>query len=379
MRYYIRKVRTKREQDDFVRLPALLYKDCPYYVPDLECDVRTVFSRQGATGRGEAAVQPFNAYDAHGQIVGRVVAIAHHRANAVWQTRCVRFGMIEFVDDIEVSRLLLEAVEQWGMGFGLRRIQGPMGLTDFDKEGMLVEDFDQMGSMITIYNPPYYPRHLEQLGYVKEVDWVQVRFDIPTQLPERYYRVARLVRQMYGLRVRKLSMPDVRRGYGDRVFALLNKAYKPLFGFTELNPVQCRKFLNQYLPLIDLRMVPVVEDEQGNMVAVAITIGSLSHALRRCGGKLWPWGWLHLLKVLKLKHEDKVEMMLIAVDPEYQGLGVNALLFEDLIQVYRDLGYKWAETGPMLETNLKVLTQWRPLHPITYKRRRCYSKAIHNS
>lgn len=375
--YSLVKAEKKQEIDDFVNLPRMIYKDCKYYIPDIDSDVRSMLNRKSNPGLKCSVVQPFVAYDVNHRPVGRVLGIINHKANDIWNTRNVRFGMIEFIDDLCVSQLLLNAVEEWGRSYGMDKIQGPMGITDFDKEGMLVEDFDQEGSMISIYNPSYYPSHMEKLGYVKEVDWLQVRLDIPKQLPDRFIRTAGVVHSLYDLRVRKLTRHDVfKGGYAKKIFRLLNEAYKPLFGFSELSQEQCRKFLNQYYPLADLRMIPVVEDKAGNVLAVAITIGSLNKALKKSKGRLFPTGWFHLIKTLKFKHEEKAEMLLMAVDPRYQGLGINALIFEDLIPVYNQLGYKWAETGPMLEHNLKVQTQWKHIPHKVYKRRRCYYKNL---
>lgn len=353
------------------------YAKCLQYVPDLDSDIRGTFDSCKNTGLEYTDIQPFVAYNENRECIGRITGIINHRANEKWKTRNVRFGLIEFVDDPDVSEALLKAVETWGREHGMTHIQGPMGIFDFDKEGMLLEDFDQMGSMITIYNPPYYPRHLEALGYRKEVDWVQVRIDVPREVPAKYARVAQLVKEMFGLKVRKLTNEDVyKRGYGRKVFELLNLAYSPLFGYTELTDKQIDSFLKRYWPLIDNRMLPVIEDENGQIVGVTITMGSLSHALRRSRGRLFPFGWFHLLRALKWNHEDKVEMLLIAVHPDYQGLGVNALFFEDLIPIYNELGYRWAETGPQLESNVRELSQWKPLNPTITKRRRCYMKEL---
>ena len=231
--------------------------------------------------------------------------------------------------------------------------------------------------MITIYNPPYYPKHLEALGYQKEVDWVQIRIDVPLTVPDKYERVARLSKEMFGLKVRKLTDEDIfKRGYGKKVFDLLNLAYSPLFGYTELTDKQIDSFLKHYVPLMDKRMLPVIENEEGQVVGVAITMGSLSYALRKSRGRLFPTGWYHLVRALKWKHEDKAELLLVAVHPDYQGLGVNALFFADLIPVYNKLGYRWAETGPQLESNVRELSQWKPLNPSIVKRRRCYKKDL---
>ena len=252
-----------------------------------------------------------------------------------------------------------------------------MGISDFDKEGMLIEDFDRIGSMVTTYNPPYYPKHMEALGFEKEVDWVQIRIEIPKEIPAKYARAAKLSQEMFGLRVKKLTNTDIfNRQYGRKVFHLLNIAYAPLFGYTELSDNQIDEFVKRFLPLVDKRFIPVIENESGEVIGVAITMGSLSHALQKAKGKLFPWGWYHLIRSLKWKKEETVELLLIAVHPDYQGLGVNALIFNDLIPIYNACHFKWAETGPQLENNTKELSQWSPLSPTFTKRRRCYKKNI---
>ncbi|WP_346710686.1 N-acetyltransferase [Phocaeicola salanitronis] len=373
----IKKVQTRQEMKDFIRFPHDLYTGCPYYVPDLDSDIQDTFDKKKNAGLDFSDIQPFIAYDAEGRVVGRIAGIINHRANEKWHTRNVRFSFIEFIDDREVSAALLRAVEQWGKERGMDTIQGPMGIFDFDKEGMLVEDFDQTSSMITIYNYPYYPQHLEALGYEKAVDWVQIRIDVPAEVPAKYARVAKLSKKMFGLRVRKLTDEDIsKRGYGRKVFQLLNTAYSPLFGYTELSDRQIDDYLKRYLPLIDKNLLPIIENEQGELIGVAITMPSLSEALCQTHGKLFPLGWLRLLRALKWKHEEKVELFLIAVRPDYQGLGVNALFFDDLIPIYNQYHFTWAETGPQLETNVRELSQWKPLHPSLVKRRRCYTKKI---
>lgn len=375
----IKKVETKGEMNDFVKLPGSLYANSPYFVPDLDIDIRETFDSRKNAGLEHSDIQPFIAYNNEGKPVGRIAGIINHRANEKWQTKNVRFGFIEFIDDIQVSATLLKTVEEWGKEHGMECIQGPMGIFDFDKEGMLIEDFDQMGSMITIYNHPYYPRHMETLGYEKEVDWIQVCIEVPQKVPPKYARVAALSKEMFGLHVRKLTDDDIiKRGYGKKVFDLLNIAYAPLFGYTELSDKQIVSYVKRYLSVVDKRMLPIIENEKGEVIGVAITMGSLSHALRKTKGKLFPFGWYHMVRTLKWKREDKAELLLIAVHPDYQGLGVNALFFNDLIPIYNEYGYKWAETGPQLESNMKELTQWKPLNPTFTKRRRCYKKNLIN-
>ncbi|MBQ9204748.1 MAG: N-acetyltransferase [Prevotella sp.] len=372
MRVEIRKVSSRRDMQDFVRLPRMQYRGVPQYVPDLERDVADMFRRKSNPGLEFSDVQPFVAYH-NGVAVGRIVGIVNRKANERWQQRVVRFGMIEFIDDMEVSRALLDAVGQWGQAMGMDTLQGPMGITDFDKEGMLVEDFHLTGTMNTIWNPDYYPRHMEALGLQKTVDWVQIRIQIPEEVPARYSRTAQYVREQMGLRVVKLGDAGIdAHRYGMQTMRLFNEAYKPIFGFSALSESQMDVFLDRYLSLVDKRMVPIVLNEQNEVVGAAVTIGSLTKALQKANGRLWPTGWYHLLKALKWQHEDTVEMLLVGVRPDCQGMGVNALFFDDLIPIYNQYGFKWAETGPQLEDNVRELSQWKPLKPEFVKRRRCY-------
>ena len=371
------KADTKKTMDDFVALPRYIYKDCAQYVPDLDMDVRATFDPKKNAGLEFSDIQPFVAYDDDGRCVGRIAAIINRRANERWDVKTVRFGMIEFIDDINVSQALLNAVEEWGRTHGMNSVQGPMGISDFDKEGMLVNDFNLMGSMISIYNPPYYPRHMEQLGFVKEVDWVSFHIDVPKVVPEKFARVTSLVQKRFGLTFKKMAKDDLLAGgYGRKIFELLNIAYAPLFGFSQLSDRQIEDFLKQYIPIVDTRLFTGVEDRDGRLVGIAITTHSLSQALHKSRGKLLPLGWFHLLRSLKWKHEGVVDLMLIAVHPDYQGMGVNALFFADLIPIYNEYGITLAETGPQLEDNLKELSQWKTLNPRTVKRRRCYQKEL---
>lgn len=372
----IRPVEGNKLMDEFIRVPRIIYQDCPQYVPDLDSDVRKLFDVRETPGLEFSDIQPFIAYR-DGKLAGRVVGIVNRKANKRWETKNVRFSMIEFVDDMEVSRALLQAVEEWGRTHGMEMMQGPLGITDFDKEGMLVEDFDMIGSINTIYNPEYYHRHMEALGLEKEVDWLQVHIDIPQDVPARYARVAQYAREQIGLRLIKLTNKQIfEEGYGKRVFDLLNEAYKPIFGFSALSPKQMDRFLNKYIKMVDKQLIPVILNDKGEMVGVAVSMGSLSKSMQKTHGRLLPFGWYHLVKALKWHHEDNAEMLLIAIRPDYQGLGVNAMFFDDLIPIFNKCGFKWAETGPQLEDNVRELTQWKPLHPKFVKRRRCYKKKI---
>ena len=360
----------------FTQFGLSLYKGCKNAVPDLFYDMLTTFSEKKNAAFEFSEAQLFIAYRSR-KIVGRVAAIINHRANETWNVKNVRFSYLDFIDDNDVAKALLEAVEEWGRERGMTHCQGPMGFTDFDKEGMLIDGFDYLGSMTTFYNYPYYPKHLESLGSEKEVDWIQLRMAVPEQIPERFLRVGNLIRDRYNLQVKKLSRSEMYEGgYGKKIFSLFNEAYSPLFGYSALSEKQIENFVNMYFNIIDMRLVPVIEDKEGNLIGVAVTMGSLSKALQKAEGVIFPFGWFHVFKSLKIKHEDTVEMLLIAVKPEYQGKGVNALMFCDLIPLYNQMGFKWAETGPQLETNHKELNQWGALNPHISKKRRCYCKAL---
>jgi GNAT superfamily N-acetyltransferase len=369
------KVNSSREMSDFIHVTDRIYRDCTQYVPDFESDIRGLFDHRKNPGLEFSDIQPFVAYRGNAP-VGRIVGIINRKANEKWNIRNVRFSMIEFIDDPEVSSALIGAVETWGKERGMEKIHGPLGVTDFDKEGMLVEDFNLKGSMTAIYNPPYYPRHMEALGFEKEVDWQQVRIRIPEEVPARYARTAQYAREQIGLTVKKCSKRELLGECGQQVFRLFNAAYAPIFGFSELSPRQVNSFLRKYLVLIDTRLIPVVFNKEGEIVGAAVTMASLVEALQKSKGRLLPFGWWHLLRSMKLKHEGCAEMLLVAVRPDYQGLGVNALFFDDLIPVFNKYGFRWAETGPQLEDNIRELTQWKPLKPEFVKRRRCYVKSL---
>ena len=371
----IKSVSTRKDLEEFIKFPITLYAGNGQFVPEMANDVRDSFNPDKNHGLSFTEVQAFIA-ERDGKVVGRIAGIINSRANKKWNSSVVRFGYIDFIDDLEVSKALLDTVVEWGRERGMTEIQGPLGITDFDREGMLVEDFDRMGSMIDIYNYPYYPKHMEAHGYSKITDWVQIRVEIPSEVPQRYARVAKLSSEMYGLKVRKVTLQEAYNGEGRRVFDLMNQAYAPLFGYSSFTPNQVDYFLKMYLPVADMELIPLVENDKGELVAAAVTMASMSKALQKSKGKLFPVGWWHMFKALKLKHEDTVNMMLIAVRPDMQGLGVNALIFNDLIPVYNKKGYKYAETGPQLEDNVKELSQWKPLNPEILKRRRCYGMKI---
>lgn len=369
----IREVRTSKDLDRFIKFNYKLYDGHPYAVPELYMDLKATFSPKKNAALEFCDFQLFLA-ERDGKIVGRVAAIINHNANNTWQTKNVRFGWIDFIDDIEVSKLLLDTVAQWGRERGMTNMQGPMGFTDFDREGMLIDGFDRIGTMSTHYNYPYYPRHMEHYGMVKEIDWAERKVAAPREIPDKFARVAEIAAKRSSLRVVKMkNMKEVhQKGYGKMIFDLINESYSPLFGYSRLNDKQIEQLVNTYLPLIDMRMQCLVMNDQDELVGVGLSMPSIVRALQKSRGQMFPFGWWHLLKSLKWKHEDGVELLLVAVRPDYQGKGVNALIFSDLIPVYANMGFTWAETNPQLEDNYQSAAQWEYLNPEIVKRRRCY-------
>lgn len=373
----IRKVSSAAELKKFIRFNYEFYKNCPYSVPDLYDDMQSTFSREKNPAFEFCEAEYFLAYR-NGEIVGRVAAIINKRANDTWQRRVVRFGWIDFIDDAEVSSALLEAVKAWGKERGMEEMEGPLGFTDLDAEGMLIEGFDQLSTMATIYNYPYYPQHMERLGLEKSADWVEMKIYIPEAIPEKHLRISDLVQRKYGLRIRKVKSRKeiMESGLGRRIFELVNEAYAPLFGFSRMSDQQIDNYVKMYVPVLDLRMVTLVENAEGELVAAGISMPSLSKALQKAKGRLWPFGWFHLLRALFWKRPEVLDLLLVAVRPDYQGKGANALLFTDLIPVYQKLGYKYAESNPELEENDKVQNQWQYFQVEQHKRRRCYRTSI---
>lgn len=373
----IRSVSSKRDLKKFIRFNYELYKNNAYSVPDLYEDMLDTFSKEKNPAFEFCDAEYFLAYK-EGKLVGRVAAIINNRANETWNTRNVRFGWIDFVDDKEVSEALLNAVAQWGKQRGMTDIVGPLGFTDIDAEGMLIEGFDQLSTMATIYNYPYYPEHMVALGFEKQTDWIEKKLFVPKSVPDGYQRIADIVMKRCNLHIHKIkSRKEIKNtDLPYRIFDLINEAYSPLFGYSKMSKKQVDQYVKSYFPLLDMRMVTVVEDANDEIVAVGISMPSIARALQKAKGKLFPFGWYHLAKALFFKRSDILDLLLVGVKPEYQSKGVNALLFADLIPTYIKMGFSYGETNPELEGNDKVQSQWKYLDSETHKRRRCYHKAL---
>lgn len=376
----IKRVETKKDLKRFIEFHYDLYKGNPYDVPNLYSDEVNTLSKNKNAAFDFCEAEYYLALK-EGKIVGRVAAIINHKANEKWKKKDVRFGWIDFIDDIEVSRALFKAVEEYGRKKGMDDIVGPLGFTDMDPEGMLTWGFDKLGTMATIYNYEYYPQHMEKLGgWKKDNDYVEYYLVVPEKSPEKYTKIAEMVEKRYNLHVRKLTKKDIfQGGYGKKLFDLINLTYSDLYGFSELTDRQIDQYVKMYFPFADLNLVTVIEDgnKDNQLAGLGITIPSLSHALQKCRrGRLFPFGWWHLLRAIKFHKTDGVDLLLMGFLPEYRSKGANALLFADLIPRYVNYGFKWGETQVEMESNEGVQSQWGPLDPINHKKRRCYRRSL---
>lgn len=376
----IKKVETKNELKKFIEFHYDLYEGNVYDVPPLYSDEWNVLSKDKNPAFDFCEAEYFLALKDN-KIVGRVAAIINHKANKKWERKDVRFGWIEYIDDIDVSKALLTAVEEYGRSKGMDTIAGPLGFTDMDPEGMLTMGFDKLGTIATNYNYDYYPKHFEQLeGWEKDVDYLEYQINVPDQIPEKLVKLSEMIQKRYNLHIKKLTKKDIfEGGYGRKIFQLINSTYKDLYGYSELTDKQIDVYINQYFPYANLEFITVIEDgNKDNQIAgMGITIPSLSLALQKCKrGRLLPFGWWHMLKVIKFTKTEGVDLLLLGFLPEYRSKGANALLFYDLIPRYQKYGIKWGESQVEMETNGGVQSQWDMFDTVNHKRRRCFKKKL---
>ena len=373
----IKQVTNRKELKQFVQFYYDLYRGNNCAVPYLFFDEMTTLRKDKNPSFECCEAEYFMAFR-DGKMVGRVAAIINRRANERWNCHQVRFGWFDFIDDTAVSTALLQAVEQWGRSKGMNEIAGPLGFIDTDREGMLVEGFDQLSTMYVNYNHPYYPRHMEQLqGFQKANDWVEMKVKVPDEVPAKFAKITEMVSKRYGLRVHKFTRNElIKEGWGRKTFDLLNATYKDLYGFSQLSDRQIDKLVNDYIQIADLNLVTAVMDGD-KMVGFGITFPSFSEAMQKTrDGRFLPFGWWHLLKVLKWHKTPLVDLLLIGVLPEYRGKGANALIFDDLIRWFQRYHFEYAITGPQMESNEGVLSQWQYLEATPYRRHRCYRKLL---
>jgi len=376
----IKKVETKEDLKAFIEFHYDLYEGNEYDVPNLYSDEVNTLSKD-KNAAFDFCVANYYLAIRDNKVVGRVAAIINNKANEKWDQKRVRFGWIDFIEDKEVLEALLKAVEDFGKAHGMNEIVGPLGFTDMDPEGMLTWGFDQLGTMPTIYNYDYYPRLLESLpGYEVDNKYVEYKLFVPHTVPEKYAKIAEMIQNRYNLRIKKLTKKDIfEGGYGKKIFELINSTYKDLYGFSELSEKQIDQYINMYFPFADLSLITLVEDASADnkLVGIGITLPSLSEALQKCKkGRLFPFGWFHLLRAIKFHKTKIVDLLLIGVLPEYRMKGVNALIFADLIPRYQAYGFEWGETQVEMETNTNVQSQWETLNPVMHKRRNCYKKVL---
>ena len=379
----IRKVSNRRELKDFIQFHYDLYRGNEFDAPNLFSDELRTLSKETNAAFDFCEANYFLAYR-DGRVVGRVAAIINHRYNEQWNRKAVRFGWIDLIDDEAVMRALLGAVEDYGRQHGMTEIIGPLGFTDMDPEGMLIEGFDQLGTMATIYNYEYYPRLMGLMeGYEKDNDYLEYKAFVPESgMPEKMSKVAQLVQKRYNLHCPKLKRSQVfgPEQYGQKVLDVVNKTFGDLYGYSQMTQKQIDQYVHEYFKFFSMDMLCVIEDwnlPDHPVIGVGISIPSLTRALQKCrNGRLWPFGWWHLFRALYLKKTDVVDLLLIGVLPEYRSKGANALLFYTLIPIYQKYGFKWGETHVHMESNTAVQAQWQYFENVQHKRRRCYKKSL---
>lgn len=377
----IKKVETKKDLRHFIDFHYDLYENSPYDVPSLVMSELDSLDKKRNAAFDFCEAEYFIAYK-DGRMAGRVAAIINHRANDKWNRKSVRFGWIDFIADLDVLKALLQSVEDYGRSKGMTELIGPLGFTDLDPEGMLTWGFDQLGTMPTIYNYDYYPRLMEQLGGFKvDNTYVEFKIMVPEKIPDRYAKIAAMVERRYNLHIKKVTYKEVfREKYGHKIFRLVNDTYKDLYGYSELTNKQIDQYVKMYMPMLDLNLITLIEDwnePDHKLVGVGITIPSLSVALQKCRrGKLFPWGWWHIIRAAKFHKTKGVDLLLIGVLPEYRLKGANVLMFSDLIPRYSAYGIEWGESQVEMETNENVQSQWEIFDTTLHKRRKCYKKTL---
>ena len=376
MAVQIKTVITKSDFKTFARFANKLYKGSKYYVPSMPMDDLETFDRNKNAAFEFSEAEFYLAYK-DGKPVGRVAAIVNNKANQTWNVKQVRFGWFDFIDDLEVSKALLDAVIAFGKSKGMNQIAGPLGFTDFDPEGMLVDGFDRICTMALFHNHPYYPEHMKKHGYVKETGWLEYRLTIPAEVPERLKKLSQVVLERYNLKLVKKTKAQVKReNYGQKIFELINQTYSGLYGFSLLSPKQIDQFVDTYLSVINMNLLAFIEKQEGELIGAAITMPSIAKALQKCNGEIFPFGWWHLLKAMYWKPTDTLELLLIGVRPDYQNKAINSVLCVDIMENCHKMGFKYAETNANLEDNTKIQAMWASFEKEQHKKRWIFAKEI---
>lgn len=371
---YVREVRTRKEIRMFAGFNEKMYRDVPQAKPDLISDEIANFNPKKNPAFEYAYAKRFLAFK-NGECVGRIGAIISHKANEKWNRKRIRFTRVDFIDDYQVSKKLFQAVEEWGKQAGMEEIHGPMGFCDLDQEGMLIEGFDYEGMFITIHNAPYYKDHLEKLGYTKSVDWIENRITIPQEVPEVFQKMEERVLKENKLHVVRAKNRRDLRQYIPEIFELVNDTAKNLYGEVDLTEKQIEKYVKQFIMVVNVRFLVMVMNEKEEMIGMGLAVPSLGEASKKSRGRLFPFGWARLLYAPYSK-PNMLELFLVGVKDEYKNRGVPSVLLTECMKPAIEDGMKFAETGPMLENNIKVHSLWKRFDKIQHRRRRCWIKKL---
>jgi hypothetical protein len=367
----LKRVNKKKDLKRFIAFQNQLYKGNKFWCPQMRMDEMNTLSRDKNPAFDFCEAEYWIASRGN-EIVGRIAGIINHKANERWNEKLVRFGWIDFIDDPEVSRILLDTVKEWGQSKGMMGIHGPLGFSDMDNEGMLIKGFDEMATLASIYNYPYYVEHMERLGFEKAADWVQYEFEIPPSIPEKVDRLSLLVQEKYKLRLLKAKKAKELLPYAPKMFQTLNAAFSELYGYTALTKKQVDMYIKAYFGFVRPEFISFVIDEKDDVVGFGVSLPSLTRALQKCNGKLFPFGFIYLLRAMK--KNDTIDMYLNGVRPDYHARGVNALYYNEMHRAYIKYGIKKAVTNPQLEDNAKALTIWKNFNGRQHLTRRCWIK-----
>ena len=369
----VKQVLNSSDLELFIKFPMELYKGNPYYVPPLINEEKSIWVKEENPALQYSEAAQFLAYRGK-NIVGRIAVMINHKEEKDLGIRKVRFGWLDFIDDIEVSKALIDTAIEYAKSKGISKIEGPMGFTNLDKAGMLTKGFDKLATMIGIYNFDYYPKHMEQLGLVKEKEWVEFEINFPDTLPDKVEKFSRLIAEKYELELVKFKAKKDILPLVDSMFKLLDDTYKNLSTYTPITEEQIKHYKEKYFKFIDKDYIVCIKDKSGSLISFAITMPSYSKALQKAKGKLFPFGWWHLLNAGK--KNDRANFYLIGIHPQYQKRGVTAIIFKEIYETFKKKGVKFLETNPELEENASIQALWQDYHPTNHKRRRTYSLEI---
>ena len=369
----IKQVVTKKDLMDFIKFPMDLYRNNPNYVPPLINEEKNIWNPKENPALKYSEAKQFLAFK-NNKIAGRIAVLINKKEEKELGIRKVRFGWLDFIDDAQVSKALIDEAVKFAKENDIDKIEGPMGFTNLDKAGMLTFGFDKLATMIGLYNNDYYPKHLENLGLVKEKEWVEFELQFPEILPEKVEKFSSLIAQKYKLKTLKFKHKKEILPYVESMFKLLDETYKHLSTYTPISEEQIKTYKEKYFGFIDKDYITCVADENDQLVAFAITMPSYSKALQKSQGKLFPFGWWHFLQAGK--RNERANFYLIGIHPDYQRRGVTSMIFKAIQENLKTKGIKYLETNPELEENKNVQLLWQDYNPVNHKRRRTYSFVI---